>query len=61
MYTVNPLANIVAGLRGEARTLVTKELTVQHTMPHMPAVYGTPYMIYLMEVAAADAIAAACA
>ena len=58
MNTTNPLANIVPGLRGEARTVVTRELTVQHTMPHMPAVYGTPYMIYLMEVAAADAIGA---
>jgi fluoroacetyl-CoA thioesterase len=59
MTTPNPVDTIKPGMRGEARVLVTHELTVQHTMPQMPAVYGTPYMIHLMEVAAADAIASA--
>jgi predicted thioesterase len=36
--------------------IVTRELTVAHFHPDMPEVYGTPLMIYLMEVAAAAAI-----
>ena len=35
---------------------VTRDLTVAHFHPHMPEVYGTPMMIYLMELAAAQAI-----
>jgi fluoroacetyl-CoA thioesterase len=35
---------------------VTRELTVGHLIPGMPEVYGTPFMIYLMEHAAAEAI-----
>lgn len=35
---------------------VTRELTVAHFHDEMPEVYGTPMMIYLMEVAAAAAI-----
>lgn len=35
---------------------VTRETTVAHYHPHMPEVYGTPMMIYLMEVAAYEAI-----
>ncbi|HEV7376453.1 MAG TPA: thioesterase family protein [Pyrinomonadaceae bacterium] len=35
---------------------MTRELTVAHFHPNMPEVYGTPLMIYLMEVVAADAI-----
>ncbi len=35
---------------------VTRELTVAHFVPHMPEVYGTPFMIYLMESAAAQAV-----
>ena len=31
-------------------------MTVAHFHSHMPEVYGTPMMIYLMEVAAAEAI-----
>jgi predicted thioesterase len=31
-------------------------MTVAHFHPEMPEVYGTPMMIYLMEVVAADAI-----
>jgi predicted thioesterase len=37
-------------------TVVTREITVAHYRPGMPEVYGTPFMIYLMEVAAANAI-----
>lgn len=35
---------------------VTRDLTVAHYHDEMPEVYGTPMMIYLMEVAASDAI-----
>lgn len=35
---------------------VTRELTVAYLMPSMPEVYGTPFMIYLMEHAATEAI-----
>lgn len=35
---------------------VTRELTVAHFHAAMPEVYGTPMMIYLMEVAAAAAV-----
>ena len=44
------------GAVGTARVVVTRELTVAHFHPGMPEVYGTPFMIYLMEVAAADAL-----
>ena len=37
--------------------MVTRELTVAHFAAGMPEVYGTPMMIYLMEVASAKAIA----
>lgn len=53
-----PLESITPGLRGTERVVVTPELTVKHFKPEMPAVYGTPMMIYLMEVAAANAIQA---
>lgn len=36
--------------------VVTRELTVAHFHDDMPEVYGTPMMIYLMELAAAKAI-----
>ena len=54
---MNPLERLQAGTRGEARVVVTPELTVAHALPGMPAVYGTPFMIYLMEMAAMDAMA----
>lgn len=47
---------IEIGTDGEATTVVTRELTVKHFHPTMPEVYGTPFMIYLMEVAASDAV-----
>jgi len=45
----------VGALASESVT-VTWELTVAHFAAGMPEVYGTPLMIYLMEVAAAKAI-----
>jgi predicted thioesterase len=49
-------ARIPIGASASKSVIVTRELTVAHFHPNMPEVYGTPLMIYLMEVAAADAI-----
>ncbi|HEY6273268.1 MAG TPA: thioesterase family protein [Terriglobales bacterium] len=49
-------ANIPIGASASKSVIVTREMTVAHFHPDMPEVYGTPMMIYLMEVAAADAI-----
>src|SRR5215210_9380342 len=49
-------AEIPPGAWASKSVVVTRELTVAHFHPDMPEVYGTPLMIYLMEVAAADAI-----
>jgi len=49
-------AAIHPGMTGSATTRVTREVTVAHFHPEMPEVYGTPFMIYLMEVAASNAI-----
>ncbi|MBX7222088.1 MAG: thioesterase family protein [Blastocatellia bacterium] len=48
--------NIPVGATATQTTEVTRELTVAHFHDDMPEVYGTPMMIYLMEVAAAAAI-----
>jgi len=48
--------SIRPGLTGEAQEQVTPELTVSHRLPGMPSVYTTPNMIYLMEIACANAI-----
>lgn len=47
---------IPVGAKGEATTVVRPEETVRHFHPAMPEAYGTPFMIYLMEVAAANAV-----
>jgi fluoroacetyl-CoA thioesterase len=49
-------AGIPIGASATKTVVVTRELTVAHFHEDMPEVYGTPLMIYLMEVAAADAI-----
>jgi fluoroacetyl-CoA thioesterase len=51
------LANVAPGLTGEAETVVTPEITVGGHVPGMPMVYGTPFMILLMEIASSRAIA----
>jgi predicted thioesterase len=48
--------SIPVGAAAEESVVVTRELTVAHFHPDMPEVYGTPMMIYLMELAAAAAI-----
>jgi predicted thioesterase len=49
-------ANIPVGTSASKSVVVTREMTVAHFHENMPEVYGTPMMIYLMEVAAAEAI-----
>jgi predicted thioesterase len=49
-------SGIPIGVSASQSVIVTRELTVAHFHPDMPEVYGTPLMIYLMEVVAADAI-----
>jgi predicted thioesterase len=51
-------ALIPIGAVAERTVTVTQALTVQHAYPALPPVYATPHMIFLMEMAAADAIAA---
>ena len=51
------LTNVALGLTGEAETVVTPEITVGGHVPGMPMVYGTPFMILLMEIASGRAIA----
>jgi predicted thioesterase len=47
---------IPVGASAETSRVVEQEMTVAHYHERMPPVLGTPFMIYLMEVAAADAI-----
>lgn len=47
---------IPIGAAASEEVTVTYELTVAAHAPGMPEVYGTPMMIYLMEVASAHAI-----
>ena len=54
---MNPLSNISVGMTATKETIVTPELTVGHFVKGMPLVYGTPMMIFLMEVASGAAIA----
>ena len=53
---MKPLANIPVDASATASVEVTRELTVAHFHAHMPEVYGTPMMIYLMEEASAKAV-----
>lgn len=53
---MNPFERISVGAEGEATTVVTPDITVRHFHAEMPAVYGTPFMIYLMEVASHNAV-----
>ncbi|MBI1966854.1 MAG: thioesterase family protein [Gemmatimonadetes bacterium] len=51
-------AGIPVGAAGSQSLVVAREMTVAHFHPGMPEAFGTPFMIYLMEVAAAEAIRA---
>ena len=46
---------IEPGLEGSCERLVTPELTLARIDPNMPAVFSTPAMIGLMELASSDA------
>lgn len=53
---MSPTEKIPAGIEGSETTLVTRDKTVAHFDARMPEVFGTPLMIFLMEVAASNAI-----
>jgi predicted thioesterase len=53
---MKPSANIPVGATAEKIITVTREMTVAHFHDEMPEVFGTPIMIYHMEVTASDAI-----
>jgi fluoroacetyl-CoA thioesterase len=53
---MDPTAALRPGMTGTETTIVTRELTVAHFHPTMPEVYGTPFLVYLLEVAASNAI-----
>lgn len=53
---MNAFERIAIGDQGEATTIVTLDITVRERLSWMPAVYATPHMIYLMELAASNAI-----
>ena len=49
-------ANIPVGATATHEITVTRDMTVAHFHEHMPEVYGTPIMIYHLEVTAEAAI-----
>ncbi|MEW6767334.1 MAG: thioesterase family protein [Pseudomonadota bacterium] len=50
------LDKVSVGLRGEKVVTVTHDMTVQHFLATMPAVYSTPIMILHMEMAGTASI-----
>lgn len=52
------LDRVKVGITGEKIVTVTRDMTVQHFLLAMPAVYATPMMILHMETASAESIAA---
>ena len=49
-------ANVPIGAAATQEITVTRDMTVAHFHEHMPEVYGTPIMIYHLEVTAEAAI-----
>jgi fluoroacetyl-CoA thioesterase len=49
-------ANIPLGATATKEIVVTREMTVAHFHEEMPEVFGTPIMIYHMEVTSSEAI-----
>jgi len=47
---------IPVGAVGTFTMPVTREVTVAHYHPDMPEVFGTPFLVYAMEVAASNAV-----
>ena len=54
---MNVLDKVVVGMRGETVVTVAHDMTVQHFLSTMPAVYATPIMILHMEKASGASIA----
>lgn len=52
-------AKIEPGLEGSCERVVTQELTLAYFDPNLPAVFSTPAMIGMMEMACSQAIRAA--
>ena len=48
--------NVPLGATASKQIVVTREMTVAHFHDEMPEVFGTPIMIYHMEVTASEAI-----
>lgn len=53
---MNLAAIALPGATASRSLVVTEDLTVGHWAEGMPPVFGTPFLIYLMEVAAADVL-----
>ena len=51
-----PVARIPLGAAATRSVVVTRDLTVAHYHPGLPEAYGTPMLVYLMEIAAGEAI-----
>jgi fluoroacetyl-CoA thioesterase len=51
------LARVQIGMTGDSEVVVTPDITVGGRVPGMPMVYGTPFMILLMEIASGRAVA----
>lgn len=53
---IDPFERIRVGMTGRYQIVVPVEQTVGHHAPGMPRVFGTPFMILAMEMAAGNAI-----
>lgn len=53
---MNLAALVPPGATASRSLVVTEDLTVGHWAQGMPPVFGTPFLIYLMEVAAAEVL-----
>ena len=53
---MKPTANIPVGATATKEIIVTREMTVAHFHEEMPEVFGTPIMIYHLEVTSSEAI-----
>ena len=54
---MNVLEKVTVGMTGEKIVTVTHDMTVQHFLSTMPAVYSTPVMILHMEMVSTASIA----
>ena len=54
---MNVLEKVTVGMTGEKIVTVTHDMTVQHFVSAMPAVYATPVMILHMEMVSTASIA----